>query len=298
MLRLLLIAIYCAIALPIASIAKISPPRHAAGVEVHFTGKHAFAKLAAEAGKDDWAHMPMGETMGHVAAFLMGTPYVSYTLDHSADREYCIVNLQELDCVTFVESALALSRVIKENDPTGHELARQIQLIRYRDGKCSGFCSRLHYLTDWFYDNDRKGLVSVYTSSLPGAEKYDKKVSLMSDRPQLYKQLRAHPGWVPQIRACEKAINSRTEYYLPKAKIAADESFMETGDIVAITTSADILDCAHTGLIYKDEKGVAHLLHASEVHKEVYLDEDLATYMAKHRYFTGIMLARPLEPKA
>lgn len=265
-------------------------------VEVHFTGKHAFSRLLAEAEKGDWKKLPMGELVGRVGTFFLDTPYVNYTLDHLADREVCIVNLQELDCVTFVETTLALSRLIKSGYSGGGQLASEIQLIRYRNGECDGFCSRLHYLSDWLYDNERKGLLSNYTRDLPGAISVKEQVALMSSRPKLYKQLRAHPELMPLIKKDEEAIDARTYYRLPKEKVQAAEPYMQTGDVVAITTSAKILDCAHTGLCYRDEKGVLRFLHASEKHKKVYLDTELIGYLDTIHAFTGVMLARPLAP--
>lgn len=266
-------------------------------VEIHFTGKHAFARLLGDAHKDDWANEKIGDLAATVGLSLIDTPYVSHTLDHSADHEYCIVDLQGLDCVTFVESSLALARTIKMGLDKRADLAGQVIGFRYRNGKCNGFCSRLHYLSDWFYDNARRGLIEPYTASLPGAVEVKKKICLMSERPYDYLQLRKHPEWIPIIAKWEKAISARPLCYLPKAKIASDEQYMKSGDVVAITTSAGILDCAHTGLCYRDGKGVLRFLHASSKHKKVTLDEELAVYLGKNRDFTGVMLAHPLSPR-
>jgi hypothetical protein len=265
-------------------------------VEVHFTGKHEFGRIMAEATANDWAKLPIGEVMGKVGLYLLDTPYVGYTLDHSADHEFCIVNLQELDCVTFVESTLALSRIIKSGHSDMRALPREIERIRYRDGKCDGFCSRLHYTSDWLYDNERKGLIERYTRSLKGSVEIKETVSLMSTRPELYLQLRAHPEFVPEIRKDEEAIDKRTYYKLPKDAVKAAELHMQTGDIIAITTSAKILDCAHIGLAYRDDKGLLHFLHASSKHGKVTLDAELCEYLDSIHSFTGVMLARPLAP--
>jgi len=234
--------------------------------------------------------------MGEIGTRLLGTPYVNYTLDQSADKEFCVVNLQELDCVTFVESALGLARSLKLGEKTPIEVASEVEKVRYRSGKLNGFCSRLHYLSDWFYDNTKKGTIRDITSELPGAEPFEKKVKLMSSRPNQYKQLRKHPELIPIIAKDEKAMWTRQMHYVPKAFVAADEQYMQTGDIIAITTSAGILDCAHTGLCYRDEKGVLRFLHASQKHKQVYLDEELSSYLGHVGAFTGVMVARPIDP--
>ena len=57
----------------------------------------------------------------------------------------------------------------------------------------------------------------------------------------------------------------------------------------------DGLDCAHSGVCYRDEAGVPRLLHASTARNAVVLDEDLATYVASVRTHSGVMVARPIE---
>ena len=289
----------CTFAPPLSwhNIAVGSPKPKIGHVEVHFTGKTTFAKLMAEAKKENWSTLPMGEVVGHVATYLRETPYVNHTLDHSADTEYCIVNLQELDCVTFVETTLALSRMIKLGLNAPNDLAKQIQLFRYRDGVCDGFTSRLHYMSDWLYDNDRRGLISIYTKDLSGTKTIKKDISLMSSRPDQYVQLRKHPEWVPAIASDEKEIRSRPFVFVPRSQVAENEKLMQTGDVIAITTTADILDCAHTGFCYRDESGVLRFLHASWKHKKVWLDEELSKYLAMVHGFSGIMVARPKEPQ-
>lgn len=299
LLRIASTALACAAFVPLA-LTKVPGLNSGPGryhVEVHFTGKHAFAHVLDEAKAENWQALPMGELVGRVGTSLLDTPYVNHTLDHSPDTEFCIVNLQELDCVTFVETTLALARSIKLGLTAPGDLAKQIQLFRYRDGFCDGFCSRLHYLSDWFYDNQRRGLITAYTSELPGAAEVVKDISLMSSRPNQYTQLRKHPEWVPVIAKQEKLIAARPIVYIPKSAVAANEKLMQTGDIIGITTSANILDCAHTGFCYRDDKGVLRFLHASMKHKKVYLDEELSKYLATVHAFTGIMLARPLEPQ-
>ena len=138
--------------------------------------------------------------------------------------------------------------------------------------------------------------MKVYTKELTGAKKVEKDISLMSSRPQQYLQLRKHPEFIPIIRKDEEAIDGRVSYFLPKAEVRAAEEYMQTGDVIAITTSAKILDCAHTGLCYRDDKGVLRFLHASLTHKKVWLDDELANYLDTIHAFTGVMMARPIEP--
>lgn len=260
-----------------------------------FTGAERFDQLLEAVQKENWKVLPIGQAMGAVGLGLRGTPYVGSTLELYDDREVCSINLLGLDCVTFYENVLAFARMLKLGSHDQQSMLQQVTFTRYRSGTLTDYRSRLHYTSDWFYDNEQKGVVKVITKNLPGAERFDKRVNFMSTHPQSYRQMRAHPAFVPLIAASEEEINKREKYYLPTSRVHDAASFLQTGDIVGITTSIDGLDCSHTGLCYRDENGKLRLLHASSVKKEVTLDDELGLYLANGATHTGIMVARPLE---
>ena len=183
-----------------------------------------------------------------------------------------------------------------ESSPTA--LLKQLTLLRYRHGVLTDYSSRLHYTSDWFADNQLKGVVSVITPNLPGAEPYSKKIDFMSTHTDAYKQLKANPALVAKIRTAEDRLNMDKRDYVPKAKVAGAEKDLRTGDIIAITTTIGGLDVSHTGLCYRDQKGVLRFLHASLTKKQVILDTSLHDYLAGNTKQTGIMVARPKEPTA
>jgi len=263
-----------------------------------FTGTERFDHLLKIAQKENWKLLPIGQAMGAIGMALRGTPYVGTTLDLYDDREVCSINLLGLDCVTFYEMALAFARILKIGAMNKEAMLEQVTFMRYRDGKLTDYLSRLHYTSDWFNDNELKGVVQIITKTLPGAERFDKKVNFMSTHPQSYRQLRANPAFVPLIAAKEEEINKRETYYLPKTKVEAAATLLQTGDIVGITTSIDGLDCSHTGLCYRDETGKLRLLHASSAKKKVVLDVELSLFLKNGAKHTGIVVARPLEISA
>src|SRR5512146_1957361 len=63
---------------------------------------------------------PMGDVMAAIGLSFIGTPYVAHTLEVPGP-EHLVVNLQGLDCTTFVENVLALSRTVKLKQ-TGFEV--------------------------------------------------------------------------------------------------------------------------------------------------------------------------------
>jgi Protein of unknown function (DUF1460) len=265
---------------------------------IALTGQDTFERLVAQAREHTWIDRPIGERIGVVGMALRQTPYVDGTLEIHDDREVCSVNLKGLDCVTFFESALAFARMLRRGGRTPEALLTEVTFTRYRGGRLTDYASRLHYMSDWFADNEGKRVVRLITRELPGAAPFLKRVNFMSTHPAAYRQLRANPEMVQKIARVEADINARTMHYLPKDKVAAAGRLLMTGDIVGITTAIDGLDCAHAGLCYRDADGALRLLHASTTQKAVVLDEDLATYLASVSTHTGIMAARPLEASA
>jgi hypothetical protein len=261
-----------------------------------FSGREVFDRLLAQAREREWRKLAIGERIGATGIALLGTPYVAATLE-VGDREVCSVDLGAMDCVTFFETAVCFARMLKGGARTPRALLEQVRFTRYRAGRLDGYASRLHYTSDWFADNARKGVVRVVTGELPGAARLEERVNFMSTHPAAYPALAADPTLVRTIARVEDRINGRPMVYVPKDRVVDAQSSLMTGDIVGITTSIDGLDCAHTGLCYRDGQGRVRLLHASTTAREVTLDDELTAYLARVPTHTGVMVARPLEPR-
>jgi hypothetical protein len=292
-------AMLASLALPLVGIPMVDRRRGGLilsdGTPANFSGQEAFNKLVDRAEDGRWRQMPIGRMIGEIGLALRGTPYVGNTLELYEDKEVCSVNLLGLDCVTFFESALDFARMLKHGEKSASALMAQVGYTRYRGGHMTDYASRLHYTTDWFYDNEEKHVVVNVTRELPGAVRFTSPVNFMSTHPDSYKQLKANPKLVPVIAEVERRINARKMWYVPKDKVKAAEGKLQTGDIVGITTTIAGIDCSHTGLCYRDEKGVLRFLHASLTKKQVTLDDELSTYLASVSKHTGIMVVRPVE---
>src|SRR2546423_5484627 len=99
--------------------------------------------------------------------------------------------------------------MLKKGGRTPEAMLAEVTFTRYRGGKLGDFTSRLHYTTDWFVDNEQKQVVKILVPDLPGAEPFTQKVGIMSQHPENYRQLKAHPELVPTIAKLEDNINSR-----------------------------------------------------------------------------------------
>ncbi len=237
---------------------------------------------------------PLGVIMAAVGRSFLDTPYVGQTLEEPGP-EHLVVNLRGLDCVTFVENTLALSRCVKLHKTGFEDFRNQLTLVRYRSGIINGYPSRLHYFTDWIADNAEKGIVRDMNETL-GGKAYRKVINFMSTHTSSYKQL-SDTLFVEKIATREKAISSGDLFFLPKDQIAAIEGRLQSGDILGMVTTMEGMDIAHTGMVLVDG-GVTRFLHASLSGKKVVLSKgSLAEYVQSVKSYTGIVVARPLQLK-
>ena len=236
--------------------------------------------------------MSIGDAIAEVGKSFIDTDYVAGTLDKNMS-ESLVVNLTGLDCVTFVENCLVFARCLKQGKTSFDDYKSELKKVRYRDGIIDGYSSRLHYFCDWITDNENKGIVKNITADIGGVS-YNKNIDFMSTHTKSYKQL-SNSSELDGIVAAENAINSRYYYYIPTKDISKSYDQMQTGDIIATTTSIGGLDVTHTGYVYK-ESGGTYFMHASSKSKRVIIsNEELQDYVAGDSKKTGIMVARPLE---
>ena len=229
------------------------------------------------------------------AAFMfLETPYVGGTLERSEEEEL-IINLHEIDCMTLVEYSLALARTAQLPSPDWESFERELRQIRYRNGVINGYVSRLHYSTDWIFNNAEKGIFEDVTCAL-GGRKFKADVYYMSGNYEKYPHLADDPEAVQQITLIEQAINARNiYYYIPKKEIAQYQSKIKSGDIICFTTAIPGLDISHLGLAYWNKQQLT-FVHASSTAKKVIINpESLIDYCNSIRTCTGIMVLRPVN---
>lgn len=285
---------------------EVRPLGHGAGT---FDGGHS-----ADSVWDNYGTglIALGETF-------IGTPYVGATLE-SEGEEQVVVNLEEMDCTTFVEYVLALAAagvqpdelprwracfedkattVSREAEPEAESrliFLEELEGYRYRGGTCEGYLSRLHYFSEWLLDNEQRGRLQILRD-LPGAEALQLDLHFMSTHPHLYPQLDRDSTLVNRLRTLELAQRGQQLSYLPNAHIAAAEQHLQEGDIIAFVSRVKGLDVSHTGLATFRE-GRLHLLHASTRNNQVEISPvPLSEYVKGMSGVRGILVARPLPPK-
>ena len=272
-------------AAPADSVAAMSPATRA-----------AFDRIVADAAAQNVAQRPYGEIVQWVGDQLRGRPYTAGLLD-APPRETLLADLTQFDCVLYIENVLALARGIATSDATPEAYLADIARMRYRGGAMAGYGSRLHYFTEWIADNAARGTLRDVTQDAGGVP-FDKTIAFMSEHRASYPRL-ADAAAFDSVRTVEARLAGMDLFYIPKARIAAAADSLRAGDVVAMTTSIAGLDVTHTGFVHVSPGAgsATGFLHASSAANAVTLSPDLAAYVAGIRNQTGIVVARPADPR-
>ena len=224
----------------------------------------------------------------------IGTPYVGQTLEVNK-TEQLVVNLHELDCTTFVETALALALTHQQGSTRYADYCQNLTRIRYRNGLLDGYPSRNHYFTQWITSNEGLGIVAERSIPTDLSQKQTLDLHYMSQHPNFYPMLKNDTKAQAIIRSYERESEGRVVTYVPRARLNGTKSsrlgFIQDGDILAIVTRKDGLDTSHIGIAVWGEDNRLHLLNASQIHKKVVSEPmTLYDYMGKHPSQLGIRI--------
>lgn len=248
----------------------------------------AKAKIASDAIRDK---AELNAVISKVASSFTGTDYVGFTLETDGP-EVLTVNFRGLDCTTFLETAVTVARTCADGKDSFEEYLQKLEEIRYRGGKLNGYPSRLHYFSDWIYDNVKKGIIKDISREI-GGEKIVFNVSFMGNNPKLYMMLKGNDEFLKQIKQQEKEIAAREYYYIPNSRIKDVQDKIISGDLIGIVTSVEGLDISHTGFAYRGDDNVLKFLHAPMAGKKVEITKKpLADYIPAIQKSKGIVVLR------
>ncbi len=237
---------------------------------------------------------PMGEIMQAIADYFIGTPYRAGLLDQS-NQESLVITLNGFDCVLLVETVLAMARGIAVQDYSDLSFVNHIINPRYWNGKMDGYCSRLHYFSEWIADNQRRDNARDISTDL-GGERINKQLFFMSKNRAKYPQIASDDANYECIVSMEDSISRLKIDYIPDYKISSVYSQLQSGDIIAVATEINGLDVTHTGLVYLNSDSNIGFIHASPA-GEVTIAYDLERYIWNVENAIGILVARPIVPR-
>lgn len=234
------------------------------------------------------------ERAGYIARKFIGTPYVANTLEVSP--ELVTVNLDGLDCTTFVENVLAMAYTVGEGRTSWRDFVYNLERLRYRGGEVNGYASRLHYICDWFVDNIHRGNIEDATRLFPRVNYVVRTIDFMSSNRDKYPAL-ADSAEFERIKSIEIGYRSHRFPYLKTNDIGGKytKAVFRDGDAVALVSSMKNLDVTHMGFIVI-ENGEPYLLHASSTNGKVEISSmPLADYMKRNRSLIGVRVIRLKE---
>jgi len=202
------------------------------------------------------------ERVQFISGYFLGRPYLANSLIGSpAEPEQLVTRLDAFDCVTFVESVLALACCSRPEDYDS-----ELSALRYEGGKID-WATRHHYTSDWVARNVAAGRLEALLAEHTVAE----------DR-----LLCALDGYPPK---------EQTLRYLPRARADLMETAGRTGDVVCFVSTRPDLDTFHLGLLATG--GPIRLRHASRTAGRV-VEELLGAFLDRNET-PGLLLARPVE---
>lgn len=205
----------------------------------------------------------VSDRVARLSGLLLGRPYLGGALVGSAETpEVFTASLDAFDCVTYLETVLALARA-----SNARGFAEELRKIRYEGGQVE-WRRRNHYVTGWIRGNARSRCVRLLAMG-PRASRKER-------------VLDAVPGLSPR----------RTRFtFLPKARIRDLEPRLRSGDLVFFASTRRDLDVFHCGILVS-EAGRWLLRHAARSQGGV-VEQDLRELLKANR-MAGILVARPL----
>jgi hypothetical protein len=258
--------------------------------EAHMTREEIYLSETAQVWQAALAQdLFPGDLVIEIARFFLGTPYQAGTLE-APGPEKLTVTLTQFDCMTFVETVLALARCAAAGKLSVAQFRKNLTLIRYRGGKIAGYASRLHYFSDWIRDNEKKSVLRNVTAGLGGRPRR-KKINFMTTHRTLYAGLKTESQFT-RLKKIEKSLSRRFWRVVEAKNLARLQGGLRPGDVFALTTEQEGLDVAHIGFVVKEGRSL-RLLHASRREGAVVVSgKTLAAFVKGNRKFSGVMVAR------
>lgn len=210
------------------------------------------------------AQATVGQRLKVISGQLLGFPYLVNPLQGSlTEPEQMVATLAGFDCVTYIETALALALAASVS-----EFPELLREIRYVYGEVA-WRRRHHYSVDWVRHNIRRGFLADLTRG--------------ENVVQRRKSLDLIPGLPPRIVSFA---------YFPKKKLGFIRPALQDGDLIFFVSTRRGLDVFHTGLIIREGKRLL-LRHAARSQGAV-VEQELKEFINANR-MSGFIVVRPRE---
>ena len=239
------------------------PPRGYENLMKHAQPRDLSRRRVAQLLSETKHDRSVGSRIDVLSRHFVGHPYKPNPLIGSAGTvEVFTASLDGFDCVTYIETIVALARASNVDD-----FAERLRKIRYERGRIQ-WKRRNHYMTLWIRNNVREGIirpVSVPTVPTVSRERI----------------LNAVPGLAAQ-RTRVKCV--------PRPGLPRLEPHLQSGDLIFFVSTRRNLDVFHAGIIVRDGRKV-FMRHASRSHGFV-VEQKLSEFLKANR-MAGVIVMRP-----
>lgn len=231
-----------------------------------------------------------GQRVAMLARKFLDRPYVAHTLE--GEPETLTVNLDQLDCTTFVETVMTLAYTAGEGRTSWRDFIFNLERLRYRGGEMKGYPSRLHYISDWIVNNSHRGNFREVTDRLPSVSYAIKTLDFMSRHRDAYPALADDDNY-EGIKYVELGYRSHRFPYIKWEKTDSRRVIdaLGEGDILAFTCAAKDLDVSHLGILTMVD-GRPHVIHASSSAGKVVVSQHELREFLRRNHMTGIRVIR------
>lgn len=192
---------------------------------------------------------------------LLGLPYKTNLIGSVDIPEVFVASVGEFDCVTYMETVVALARSSKTD-----EFTEWLRAIRYDNGRVQ-WEQRNHYMTDWIRNNTRSGILRGISAKVPTIVKK--------------RTLNMVPGLSPKKKRFE---------CVPKLSMKKLKPYLQTGDLIFFASTRKHLDVFHCGILVLD--GDRTLLRHAARSRGGVVEQDLVEFLKNNR-MAGVIVARP-----
>jgi Protein of unknown function (DUF1460) len=193
----------------------------------------------------------------------LGHSYKPTPLIGSADTsEVFSASLDGFDCVTYIETILALARASNADDFIGW-----LRKIRYEQG-CVQWERRNHYMTLWIRNNIREGIIRPVSMPAVPTRSTERVLNV-----------------IPGLAAHRTRVKC-----VPKPAVPRLDPHLQSGDLIFFVSTRKNLDVFHAGIIVRDGKSML-MRHASRSRGMV-VEEKLSEFLKENR-MTGVIVVRP-----
>lgn len=245
-----------------------------------------YAELNLLSKRENWSALSLGDRIVRAGREFLGVPYVGWTLESNPER--CQVFLDQLDCVTFLETSWAVARCTPRISEERVKMA--VRQTRYRGGAVNGYWSRLHYTTDTFVTHQKSSKLKIVSENFEGGVLWNPDTSYMSTHPEKYAASKYVKDFGTEAKKMEDGLSEVRFHRIPVDRWKDAIKDMRAGDFVGFCTTKRGLDFSHVGIY----SGNGNFMHASSSAGKV-IEQNLLSWGQAVRSCNGMVVARAQE---